>query len=152
MKYMGAYGTCKYCGNPRFVMKAPTDATQSEIDAIATDECDCEKAEFERTVRELRGKASSSIAKIVQKTSREAAAVLEMAAESVARGTITKVTIVIDGMNTVVMYKKNERIIVQKTKKEVTFADGELEDGPVTTRPSTQQGDPRRDDDMEAAE
>lgn len=152
MKYMGAYGTCKYCGNPRFVMKAPTDATQSEIDAIATDECDCEKAEFERTVRELRGKASSSIAKIVQKNITRGGS-RPGDSSGIRRTRDDHKSHDRDRRNEYRGHvQKNERIIVQKTRKEVTFADGELEDGPVTTRPSTQQGDPRRDDDMEAAE
>lgn len=149
MKYMGAYGTCKFCGNPRFVSKAPTDASQDEIDAIATDECDCDRARQERTVRELIGKTSTSIARIVTKHSEETASLFEMGTEAVARGRIDKITSVC-GLDTYEMFRKAGKIIVKRTRKEISFADGELEDGPVKT--STQSGIQRKLHDLETAQ
>ena len=51
-------GTCKYCKQAAMI-KAPEDTTQEELDEIATKECSCEQAQFQRK-REMRFEAAKT--------------------------------------------------------------------------------------------
>lgn len=45
MNFKDGYGTCKWCGQTRTVMRVPVETTQEEMDKIASSECNCEGAE-----------------------------------------------------------------------------------------------------------
>ncbi len=129
MNFKDGYGTCKWCGQTRTVMRVPVETTQEEMDKIASSECNCEGAEKEREVEYLISTAGASIRKIVQKRSPDAARILQAGAEAVARKYVKKITVNVDGMLTASMYLSSGKIIVESRKTEVYQSDGELEDG-----------------------
>lgn len=53
-------GVCKYCGSIRIVNGA-ADMTQSELDTIASQECDCEMAKHERNKEEQKDIAIANL-------------------------------------------------------------------------------------------
>lgn len=134
MRYKDTYGKCKWCGQSRTIMHVPEDYTQAQCDAVATDECDCERAKKERDIRELVDKASTSIAKIVSKRSSDAAAVLQAGASAVAHQYVKKISINVDGALTCSMYMSSGKIIVEARKTEIYTTDGEPEDDPAESQ------------------
>jgi len=131
MKYRNVTGTCRWCGQIRTIMKAPENATQDELDRIASDECTCDGANKERKIREMISTAESSILKVVTKRAPGAAQILEAGVEQVARGYAKKVSVNVDGMLTASMYRSGDRIVVESRKTEVYIADGETVDDPA---------------------
>lgn len=57
-------GTCKYCGQVRetFVPEE-IEETQENLDRLATEQCDCEKAEKAREKRQAAEKGKSTLKK-----------------------------------------------------------------------------------------
>lgn len=57
-------GTCKFCGQVRetFVPEE-IEETQENLDRLATEQCDCEKAEKEREKRQAAEKGKSTLKK-----------------------------------------------------------------------------------------
>lgn len=131
MNFKDGYGTCKWCGQALAIMKAPENATQDELDRIASDECTCDGANKERKIREMISTAESSILKVVTKRAPGAAQILEAGVEQVARGYAKKVSVNVDGMLTASMYRSGDRIVVESRKTEVYIADGETVDDPA---------------------
>lgn len=59
---MELYGTCQYCGQMAAV-EANEDATQGELDAIASDKCMCPEAQSDRRKKERKKKIDSFVNK-----------------------------------------------------------------------------------------
>ncbi len=51
----GKYGTCRFCGQSKLVTTVG-DVSQSELDMMVTDSCDCPDAKSDRRVRERKKK------------------------------------------------------------------------------------------------
>lgn len=122
-------GRCRFCGQSRIVAAAPDDATQDLLDQIATDECDCDGATQEQSIRYLVDRAEWSINRIVAKRTSAAAAILRAGAEAVARRQIKKISVNVDGAMTASLYLSGAKIVAECRKTEVYVSDGELEDG-----------------------
>lgn len=63
---MGIYGKCKYCGNARIV-DTDEELNQEELDALASDQCDCNGAEHARKRKADRETAEAYIDDLVDK-------------------------------------------------------------------------------------
>lgn len=87
-----AVGTCKYCGQVRTV-PFHDNLTDEDMDRIATEECDCPKAEYEKKVRYEVAKAQNAIEKIILPRYQKTAEMLTLAADSMARDEIAAVQI-----------------------------------------------------------
>lgn len=125
-------GMCRWCGNLRIVKAAPDNATQQELDDIATDECSCDGAKHARTIRYLTESAMRSIDYIVSGRSPEAARILVAGAWAVAAKQIRKITVDVNGAMTASMHYANGKVIVKCKKTEMYLSEGETEDDPLT--------------------
>ena len=63
---MTIYGKCRYCGNARIV-DTNEELNQEELDALASDQCDCKGAEHARKKRADRETAEAYIDDLVDK-------------------------------------------------------------------------------------
>lgn len=87
-----ATGTCKYCGQMRQVPFSE-NLTDEDMNRIATEECDCDKAMYERNVRHEVAKAQNAIEKIILPRYQKTAEVLMFMADSLARGNANAIQI-----------------------------------------------------------
>lgn len=109
-------GTCKYCGQVRetFVPEE-IEETQENLDRLATEQCDCEKAEKEREKRQTAEKGKSTLKKILSRWP-EAAEEAEVLVNMISSGTLEAVTLKVS-MGTTVKVSINSKgnIVVNKT-------------------------------------
>lgn len=63
-------GTCKFCGQSKHI-ETIGEVSQDKLDEIATNECHCERAEFERRSAERREKVEKFLNEEVPEYSRE---------------------------------------------------------------------------------
>lgn len=85
-------GTCRFCGQRRTVRYAGGYA-QEELDKIATDECNCDGAIKERSIRYEASKARTAVEKVITPRYPEAGEILSKAADPTAHGLFHAVTI-----------------------------------------------------------
>lgn len=108
-------GACKYCGSIRIV-NAAADMTQTELDTIATEECDCEMAKNERNKEEQKEIATANIKLLIGEKHPKATEGLTQMIPFIQDFAFTEVTVKLNEVSKVQM-KMNDRgsIIISKT-------------------------------------
>lgn len=86
-----AVGFCKYCKESRMV-EAPEDATQEQLDQLATDECTCQGAYAEREREQQHEYAVYEIENIIKPRSEAAAVIFRDNIENIQMGKIKQIT------------------------------------------------------------
>ena len=111
-----ATGCCHYCGSVRFV-NATEEKTQEQLDLLATKECDCEKAKFERNKETQRERAITNIKLLISaekcpKVTEGLSAVVPFIQDFV----FTEVTVKLDDVSKVKMSMNDKgSIVISKT-------------------------------------
>ena len=100
-------GYCNYCGNSRMVY-VPESWDQVEIDAQATEECDCPTATRERNYKIQKIAAEDNIRRLLEETDPEVADLLIESIGLVQRGMCNKVTIMISRQTSVTLRKSKD--------------------------------------------
>lgn len=111
-------GTCKYCGQVRetFVPEE-IEETQENLDRLATEQCDCEKAEKAREKRQAVEKSKTTLEKMLSKWP-EAAEEAKTLVNLVSKGTLEMVTLKVTARTTVKISENREgNIVVNKIVK-----------------------------------
>lgn len=108
-------GTCKYCGQVRetFVPEE-IEETQENLDRLATEQCDCEKAEKAREKRQAAEKSKTTLKKMLSRWP-EAAEEAEVLVNLISSGALEAVTLKVP-MSTTVKVSVNGKgnIVVNK--------------------------------------
>ena len=110
-----ATGTCHYCGSVRLV-NVTEEKEQQELDLLATKECDCEKARFERNKEDQRDIAFANIELLLGDKCPKAIEGLKTVVPFIQEFVFTEVTVKLNDVSKVQM-KMNDRgsIIITKT-------------------------------------
>ena len=125
-KFVTLTGTCKYCGNQRFVRVDP-DEPQEKIDEYASAECDCPEAYQAATAKDK----SNAVAAAFRKRYKMPDYVYEMvdrACYSVAIGAVRKVAVSTEDAKFVIESNKGLRIVRTKSEQEQINEYGDLEE------------------------
>lgn len=93
-KMTTAKGTCKYCGQSRIVQVPDgPELPEEALSQIATDECDCEKATFQRERQEKIERAELIIGNLPPEHEQQIVAILKRALPEMVDQKIRKVSI-----------------------------------------------------------
>lgn len=108
-------GVCKYCGSLRIVNGA-ADMTQTELDAMATEDCDCEQAKFERNKEQKKNIAIANLKLLIGDKCPKATIGLTGMIPFIQDYVFTEVTVKLNEVSKVQM-KMNDKgsIIITKT-------------------------------------
>ena len=108
-------GVCKYCGSIRIVNGA-ADMTQTELDAIASEECDCEQAKYERNKEQQKNIAIANLKLLIGDKCPKATVGLTGMIPFIQDYVFTEVTVKLNEISKVQM-KMNDKgsIIITKT-------------------------------------
>jgi len=108
-------GVCRYCGSIRIV-NAAADMTQTELDAIASEECDCEQAKFERNKEQQKDIAIANLKLLIADKCPKAADGLTAMIPFIQDFVFMEVTVKLNEVSKVQM-KMNDKgsIIITKT-------------------------------------
>lgn len=109
-------GTCKYCGQVRetFVPEE-IEKTQENLDRLATEQCDCEKAGKERAKRQAAERSKDTLGKMLSRWP-EAAEEAKTLVDLVSKGELEAVTLKVPASTTVKISENSKgNIVVNKT-------------------------------------
>ena len=108
-------GVCKYCGSLRIV-NAAADMTQTELDAMATEDCDCEQAKHERDKEQQKNIAIANLKLLIGDKCPKATIGLTGMIPFIQDYVFTEVTVKLNEVSKVQM-KMNDKgsIIITKT-------------------------------------
>ena len=108
-----AYGMCKFCGQSN-ILETVKEESQEQLDAWATEKCDCEGAQKERKRIAMEEKATENIGELFGEY--DAGMILKAAVHSVAIGAINNIQINIGhGVKAVMSLTSEDKIKVKKT-------------------------------------
>ena len=108
-------GVCRYCGSLRIV-NAAAEMTQTELDAIASEECDCDQAKFERDKQTKKEIAIANLNTLIGDRHPKAAEGLTKAIPFLQDYIFTEVSVKLNDISKVQM-KMNDKgsIVITKT-------------------------------------
>ena len=119
------YGNCKYCGNKRIV-KGDPDMTQEELDYLATEECDCNKATLERKRENEAKVAEVNIENLFGESAPAAAELLKKSIYAIQHGSLKKVGIQIDAkVKAEIGLSAKDTVVVKRTYTNAEVLDTE---------------------------